>query len=187
MCCRVPQDSIWIKQETYLESRFGSTDRSVGLIFEAKAGGNVLTEASIREMFLLQDSIYSVTTDEDGTSYRFQNGICWLSASGACRTEGILKYFSDNATEFENVAAQGSAALMQALSAESYPDGTVATAEQNFGGAERDADGVLTSAKSATWVRARPPQHLSPLTEHNSPGTSHLSDHAILPQTPLAK
>lgn len=45
------------------------------------------------------------------------------------------------------------ASCMQALSASVYPDGTVATPEGLFLGAERDDEGVLVSATTTLWVR----------------------------------
>jgi hypothetical protein len=149
----VSQDSIWIKQEDYLEPRFGITDRDVTLIFEAKDGGNVLTADAIREMFALYDSMAAVTTETDGNTYSFQNGVCWKSATEACRTNGVLKYFNNSAVDFERAAAQGSDAVLQALSAPTYPDGTVATLEAAFVGAQTDSNGTLVSATSALWVR----------------------------------
>lgn len=116
----------------------------------------MLTAEAIREMFVVYDAVNTIKTEESGTSYSFSSGICRKSATGVCRTDGILRYFSDNATEFETIAAQGNAALMETLSASRYPDGSSATAESSFVGVQRDANGVITSATGTIWVLTSP-------------------------------
>ena len=75
----MPQDSIWIKHEDYLEPRFGRSDRVVQLIFEAKEG-NVLTAEAIRDMFTVYDTIASLQQENEGNTFTWTDGICWKSA-----------------------------------------------------------------------------------------------------------
>lgn len=62
---RVPQDSIWVKQDDYLEERFGRSDRWLQFIFEAKEG-DLLTAESIRDMFKVYTTMTSLQRQHEG-------------------------------------------------------------------------------------------------------------------------
>ena len=76
---RVPQDSIWIKQEDYIQERFGRSDRWLEFIFEAKEG-NLLTTESIRDMFTVYTTMASLERQHEGSTITWTEGICWKSA-----------------------------------------------------------------------------------------------------------
>jgi hypothetical protein len=127
------------------------------LIFERKDGGNVLTADSIREMFVVYDAIRNITTARDGKLYTWEDGICWGQRQGGCRSNGILTFFKENVTLFEEVATNQDA-LLKALSVERYPDNDVVAAESHFvgsgpgGAAVRDSQGNLLEATMVDWV-----------------------------------
>ena len=77
--CRVPQDSIWIKQEEFLDPRFGITDRFMQVLFESKSG-NVLTADSIRDMFTVYETLAALSQEDNGRTLTWTDGICWKSA-----------------------------------------------------------------------------------------------------------
>ena len=54
---------------------------------------------------------------------------------------------------FEEIAAQGEAALLEALSADTYPDGGAVSPDGLFVDAVRDSNGTLQSARMVMWVR----------------------------------
>ena len=85
----MPQNSIWLKQEDYLAPRFGITDRAVQVIFESK-NGNVLTADSIRDMFIVYDTVAALSEKDDSRTLTWTDGICWKSARNGgndCRCE----------------------------------------------------------------------------------------------------
>jgi hypothetical protein len=69
-----------------------------------------------------------------------------------CRTDGILRFFNNNASEFESVAAGGQQAVLQALSVDTYPDGGPVTRNGVFARYTITTDGTLRSASMAAWV-----------------------------------
>lgn len=69
----------------------------------------------------------------------------------------MLRYFADNETVFNTVAAQGHPVLLEALSASTYPDGTPANTNGSFAEYSLDANGTLESASMAMWVRSISP------------------------------
>ena len=69
-----------------------------------------------------------------------------------CRTRGIFNFFDDNVTLFESIAAQGEAAVLEALSADRYPDGGEVSPDGLFVDAVRDSNGILQSARMVIWV-----------------------------------
>jgi hypothetical protein len=75
-------------------------------------------------------------------------------ATGGCTSVGILRHFGYDRSAFEALAAKGEPALLQALSAPRYPDGGPASAETDYLHLQRDADGTITSASTAIFVRS---------------------------------
>jgi hypothetical protein len=72
---------------------------------------------------------------------------------GGCRSNGILRLFDNNATQFEEVARKGDAAVRTAISALNCPDGGPVVRSRSFANAELNADNEIVRAELVQWVR----------------------------------
>ena len=68
-----------------------------------------------------------------------------------CSTAGVLRYFNNSAEAFEAVAAGGEQAVLEALSAATYPDGGAANRDATFL-SYSPSSGTVESASMAIWV-----------------------------------
>jgi hypothetical protein len=82
---RVPQNSIWVQNEEYLERidpRLRNTDEFMIMYFQNRDGGNVLYAEAIRDMFAVYEAALNVSIVERGRQYSWKERICKPTATG---------------------------------------------------------------------------------------------------------